>query len=116
MKGHHGRGLPLNQAAALHSGNGADHLKLSGKGRLELGADADLALVEVGSNFVLESEDLIYCQKMSPYVGRTFCGRVARTVVRGRTVFREGEVVSEPVGQLITPSRRADATPNTQQA
>jgi allantoinase len=115
-EGHHERKLPLEQVAALISGNVADRFRFSGKGRLEAGADADLALVDLDSSVTLRAEDLFYRHKMSPYVGRTFRGNVVRTIVRGRTVFREGEVVSEPVGQLIKPSRWAPATLNVQQA
>ena len=61
------------------------------------------ALVDLDSSFTLETENLLYRHKMSPYVGRTFRGSVVRTVVRGTTVFRDGRLVSEPVGQLIRP-------------
>jgi allantoinase len=109
-EGHHERGLPLERIAALTSGNVADRFRFSGKGRLEVGADADLALVDLDSSFTLRAEDLFYRHKMSPYVDRTFRGDVVRTVLRGTTVFREGKVVSEPVGQLVKPTRRAAAT------
>jgi allantoinase len=109
-EGHHERDLPLERVAALLSGNVADRFEFSGKGRLEVGADADLALVDLDSSFALQTEDLFYRHKMSPYVGRTFRGSVVRTIVRGTTVFRDGEVVSEPVGRLVKPRRRAAAT------
>ena len=102
-EGHHERGLPLEQIAALTSENVADRFGFTGKGRLEVGADADLALVDLDSSFALQTEDLFYRHKMNPYVGRTFRGKVVRTIVRGATVFHDGKVVSEPVGQLIRP-------------
>jgi allantoinase len=107
-EGHHERGLPLAEISALTSGNVADRFGFSGKGRLEVGSDADLALVDLDSGFTLKTEDLFYRHKMSPYVGRTFRGSVVRTIVRGTTVFHEGEVVSEPVGRLLK-SRRQEA-------
>ena len=109
-EGHHERRLPLGQIAALTSGNVADRFRFSGKGHLEVGADADLALVDLSSSFALRAEDLFYRHKMSPFVGRTFRGNVVRTVVRGTTVFRDGQIVSEPVGRLIKPARPAAAT------
>jgi allantoinase len=105
-EGHHERGLPLEQVATLLSGNVAERFGFPQKGRLEIGADADLALVDLDSSFTLRAEDLFYRHKMSPFVGRTFRGNIVRTVVRGRTVFREGEVVSEPVGRLLKPGQQ----------
>ena len=109
-EGHHERDLPLERVAALLSGNVADRFRFSGKGRLEVGAAADLALVDLDSSFTLRAEDLFYRHKMSPFVGRTFRGSVVRTVVRGTTVFRDGQVVSEPVGRFVKTRRRAAAT------
>src|SRR3712207_1432257 len=106
-EGHHERGLPLEQVAALLSGNVAERFGFPQKGRLEVGADADLALVDLDSSFTLREQDLFYRHKISAYVGRTFRGSVVRTMLRGTTVFREGKIVSEPVGQLIKPRRPA---------
>ena len=104
-EGHHGRGLPLEEVAALLSGNVAGRFRFSGKGRLEVGADADFALVDLDAAFTLRGEDLLYRHGISPYIGRTFRGRVVRTVVRGETIFHEGKIVSGPVGKLIKPDR-----------
>ena len=81
-----------------------------GKGGFQVGSEADLALVDFNSDLPLRAEDLFYRHKMSPFVGKTFRGNVVRTVVRGTTVFREGQIVSEPVGRLIKPSRTVSAT------
>lgn len=109
-EGHHGRGLALEEIATLLSDKVADRFAFVGKGRLEAGADADLAVVDLDGISTLHREDLQYRHKMSPYVGRAFTGKVLRTVVRGTTVFREGTFVSEPVGELIRPDRTADRT------
>ena len=109
-EGHRERGLPLERVAALISGNVADRFGFSGKGHLEVGADADLALVDLGSSFTLRAEDLFYRHKMSPYVGKTFRGNVVRSIVRGTTVFHDGQIASYPVGRFIKPGRRAATT------
>ena len=110
-EGHRERGLPLQRVAALLSGNVAERFGFPEKRHLEVGADADVALVDLDSSFTLRAEDLFYRHKMSPYVGRTFRGNVARTVVRGTTVFRDGVVVSEPVGRLLRPGQRETRMP-----
>ena len=103
-EGHHGRGLPLEEISALLSGNVARRFRFSGKGRLEIGAGADLTLVDLDAISTLKREDLLYRHKISPYLGRVFNGKVVRTMVRGTTVFHEGKIVSPPVRKLITPA------------
>lgn len=109
-KGHHERGLPLARVAELVSGNVARRFGFPEKGRIEVGADADLALVDLGASFTLKEEDLLYRHKISPFLGKTFRGRVVRTLVRGTTVFLQGEIVSRPIGRLLKPQSRPAGT------
>ena len=102
-EGYRERGLPLARVAELVPGNVAVRFGLVNKGRIEVGADADLTLVDPGASFVLGEDDLFYRHGASPFVGMRFRGRVTRTVVRGKTVFRDGEIVSPPVGRLLRP-------------
>lgn len=105
-EGHAGRNLPLTKIASLTAGYPAQRFGVSPrKGRIEVGSDADLALVDLSSSHVLLAEDLLYRHKHSPYVGRTLRGRVVRTLLRGHTVWLEGKVVSRPLGRLVTPVR-----------
>jgi allantoinase len=104
-EGHADRGLPLETIARLSAGFVADRFRIPGKGRLAVGADADLALVDLAESRVLQADDLLYRHRNSPFVGRTLRGRVVRTLVRGRTVLRDGAIVSEPIGRLVQPSR-----------
>lgn len=101
-------GLNLQSIAALVSGNVAKRFGLAGKGRIEVGSDADFAFVELDSEFTLNEEDLFYRHPTSPYVGRTFRGKSVRTMLRGRTVFLNGEITSEPVGRFLRPGNTPD--------
>jgi allantoinase len=98
------RGLPLELIAAATSGYVARRFRLAGKGLLEPGADADLVLVDLAASQALSAEDLYYRHRHSPFVGRTLRTRVARTLVRGRTVFADGRIVGPPAGRLLIPS------------
>ena len=113
-EGHYGRGLPLEEIVALLSGKVADRFGFSEKGRLEVGADADMTIVDLGAISTLRRQDLLYRHKMSPFVGRALHGKIVRTVVRGITVFREGKIVSEPIGRLVKPARGTDGTPRAE--
>jgi len=98
------RGIALSQIVRLTSFNVAERFKLPPtKGRIAIGADADLALVDLKQQFTVRAEDLLCRHKQSPYVGRALTGRVVRTILRGITVFNEGQITSPPVGQLVKP-------------
>ncbi len=101
-EGYERRQLPLTMIAALTSEYVAQRFgPLPGKGSLAVGADADIVLVDLQDSSMLHDDQLFYRHRHSPYVGKTLRGRIGRTMVRGRTVFLEGKVVSEPTGRLI---------------
>lgn len=101
-------GLTAEALAAitrLTSFNVAERFNLpKTKGRIAVGADADLALVDLQSQVPVRAEDLLYRHRQSPYVGRTLTGRVVRTILRGNTVFHDGKLVSRPTGQIVKPA------------
>jgi allantoinase len=101
--GHEGHGLPLPLVMNLLSDVPARRLRLSGKGRIAPGYDADLILVDMAKRFTLEPWQLRYRHQSSPFAGLAFRGPVRRTMVRGQTVVLDGEVVALPTGQLLTP-------------
>src|SRR5438067_628261 len=70
------------------------------KGALVPGADADVVLFDPAREWTLDAEDSL-TGGISPYVGRLFRGAVVRTLVRGRTVFREGSVTREAGGRFV---------------
>jgi allantoinase len=72
------------EAARLAAAAPAERFRLPRKGRLEPGFDADLALVDLDAEPVLEEGDLRYRHAISPYVGMRLRGRVVATLVRGR--------------------------------
>ena len=96
------QGLSLERIAALTSTNPAERFGFARKGRLEPGFDADLCLADLDANVRLESKDLFYKHKMSPYVGQTFRAEVKQTLLRGQTVFKNGKIVSKN-GHFIRP-------------
>ena len=87
--------------AAVTATNAAHRFRLAGKGRVEVGCDADLAVVDLTREWELRPAELRYRHRVSPYVGRMLRGRVVRTILRGRTVQMNGELVGPPSGRLV---------------
>jgi len=102
------RGLPLAPLADLVTGAPARRLRLP-KGRLEAGAGADLALLELGGEQPLGEERLHDRHRANPFAGRPLRARVVRTLLRGRTVFHDGGVAPGAHGRLLTPHERIRA-------
>jgi allantoinase len=97
-------GLPPSLIGRLLSSNVADRFRLPNKGGIRVGVDADLALVDLSGASVLQAGELLYRHHLSPYIGRTLKGAVRRTLVRGRTVARDGSIVGEPSGRFLRPT------------
>lgn len=104
-EGYTRRNLPLPLIASVTSGYVARRFALTPrKGMLAPGVDADLALIDLGVSWTLQAEELLYRHRQSPYIGRTFQGKIVRTLVRGTTVYQNGQIVSAPIGRLLRPT------------
>jgi len=103
--GLHGRGLSFERIAHLTATAPAQLFGLfPRKGAIAVGADADFAIVDPAQRWTFGSQDLQARSGVSAYLGREFTGKVVRTIVRGQTVFVDGEVVGKAGrGQFVRP-------------
>ena len=54
------------------------------------------------ATFTISKDDIMYKNKLSPYLNRTLSGVVKQTIVGGQVVFEDGSIVCEgPVGKLL---------------
>ena len=91
------RGLiSLERVVELIATAPARTFRLADKGRLEVGTDADIAIVDLERSFEIRDEDVIGKIDWTPYAGVAVRGVVETTIVRGREVYRDGAVVGEP--------------------
>jgi allantoinase len=97
--GHHERALALETVARLTSTGAAERFAMPGKGRLDPGADADLALVDLAAEHTLRAGDLAYRHKLSPYIGRRLRARVVKTLLRGAEAYPHPQAAP----RLLTP-------------
>jgi len=102
-RGHHARQLSMERIAALVCRAPAERFRLRNKGRIEIGCDADLMLVDPDESFTLGAAELYQRHKTSPYIGSTFRGTVRRTIRRGETVFMDGKITATTKGRFVCP-------------
>ncbi len=93
--------LPLMRLADLMSAGPARVYGALGKGRLCVGYDADLTLVDLQARRMIEESWIASPCGWTPFAGMTVTGWPAATVVRGRIVMRDGAVLGEPAGRLV---------------
>ena len=80
--------LTLSELADKMSANPAAILNLQG-GTLEVGAPADLTIVDLNKAWTIDPKDFVSKGKNTPFAGREVYGRVKYTVVDGDIKYRE---------------------------
>lgn len=96
---YHRRRIPLTRIAAMTSYNAARTFGLyPRKGSLEVGADADINIIDLEKRRVIESARLHNYSDFSVFEGREVRGWPVKTYLRGRLVAEDGEPVGSPAG------------------
>lgn len=83
----------LEQVAHWMSDAPARVWGLVGKGRIEVGYDADLVLVDINKRRTIANEEQFTKSRWSPWAGETLTGWPVRTLIAGRTTFQDGKLI-----------------------
>jgi len=95
--------LSIELLVALCSEKPAEIFGLRNKGRIAVGADADLILFSEGEISPITSDELISQAGWTPYERREAAPKPEYVIVNGEIVARDGILVgTTPSGRLVT--------------
>jgi allantoinase len=98
------RGMALEAFVRFSSTNAARILGLyPAKGTILPGSDADLLIYDPEAVWSVDPQALFSKHKWTPFAGRQVRGKVVQTLVRGRPVYRDGEIVALPSSGRFLP-------------
>jgi dihydroorotase/allantoinase len=75
------------------------------KGSLEVGADADITIVDLNKEGTIESSKLHSKTKVSPFDGWKVKGQATHTIVNGKIIYEDGKIVGKPGDGKFVPSK-----------
>ncbi len=97
---HAGR-LSLERLVDLTSAGPARIFGLEGKGRIALGFDADLTLVDLAARRTIRNDWIASCSGWTPYDDLDVTGWPIHTIIRGQVVVRDEVLSGQPQGEPL---------------
>jgi dihydroorotase len=97
---HAGR-LSLERLVDLTSAGPSRLFGIAGKGRIARGYDADLTLVDLKAQWTIRNSWIASRCGWTPFDGMSVTGKPLATLVRGRIVMRDGQLLGDPLGEPI---------------
>ena len=100
------RGHPLGDVVGWMARRPAQLVGLPAKGRIAVGAHADLIAFAPDAAFVVDPGRLHHRHPVTPYAGRKLTGVVRRTWSRGHEIYSDADgVIGDPRGRLLERAR-----------
>ena len=93
--------LSLSRMVDLMCAGPARIYGVLGKGRLAAGYDADFTLVDMKKQRRIEESWIVSPCGWTPFAGMQITGWPVATIIRGKPVMREDEVLGTPIGKLV---------------
>ncbi len=95
------RGLSYNRIAEVTSWFPSRRFGLLNKGDIDIGFDADLALLNPDETWTIHHEDSPSTQGYTPFEGIEVKGKVKSTFLRGNLIWDNGKVQGEKTGEFV---------------
>ena len=93
--------LSLERFVDLTSAGPARIYNIAGKGRIAVGYDADFTVVDMKARQTITNSWIESRCGWTPFDGRAVTGWPLATIVRGRTVMRDGQLLGAPCGEAV---------------
>ena len=96
------RGISLQRMSQILSYNAAKILgMLPRKGTLRIGADADIAILDLNKEVTIEAKNLHSSSTFTPYEGFKTKAYVEATFLRGNLIWRDGHLLKAKTGKTV---------------
>lgn len=94
--------ISMNRLVEVLAQKPAQIFRLSNKGFLRKGFDADLTIIDLNRDFTIDPSSFHSKAKYSPFSGWRVSGKAVKAFVNGKLVMEEGKVLSKPgSGRII---------------
>ncbi len=97
----HSAHMTIERFVDMTSHGPARLFQIAGKGRIAAGFDADLTVIDRNLSRMITDDWIVSKAGWTPYAGLTVFGWPVGTVVRGRRVMWEGEVLAAGTGRPV---------------
>ena len=93
--------ISLEKLMKIMSENTAEIFGLKNKGKIAVGYDADLVIVDMTTEEIISQENVISKCGWTPYEGFEKGGKILTTIVRGNVVFNDGKFINKIGKEVI---------------
>ncbi|WP_027127786.1 dihydroorotase [Fusobacterium perfoetens] len=101
LKGVAGGRITLNDLTKIMSENTAKIFGIKNKGKLEIGYDADLVIINLETTERIKKEEVVSKCGWTPYDGFLKGGEVLTTIVRGNVVYNNKKFINKKIGKEV---------------
>jgi dihydroorotase len=93
--------MSLERFVDMTSAGPARLFGIAGKGRIAVGYDADVTVVDLKRRETLRNSWIASRSQWTPYDGVTVTGWPVGTIIRGNRVMWDGELVANSQGEMV---------------
>ena len=93
--------LGINDLVRLLCYNPAKIYNMKSKGEIKIGNDADFSIVDLNKEFTITNEWIASKSGWTPYNDLKIRGLPVFTVVNGKIVMQDSEIISPPIGEPV---------------